>query len=174
MSRIRMVAQTLYTWAELDGGARDNARAKRSADLWESGYMTDVFTSIFAEKMLSMGWDDGELRTFNLYQQGGFPSFRCIIPEFTVDGVTYSGRVTTRASGGGSEYMVATLVDAGLDGSQAMTRLAEQHLKVLLHDVSMELFYQFRDADDEAVNDEAMAEWANDMGIEFFGDGERA
>jgi hypothetical protein len=177
------ITRTAFAWSELSEAAKDHAREAHSRFLWDSGDAQESMELIFDGIMEERGWADAELRTYSLYSQGGYPTWRGTLPSFTHEGRVYPLTVTTRHSGGGSEHMVCDVEDPETDedevygtpawnGFVARLTSAREAAESMVSDLSSALLYAFRAEDDYQTSEEVMAETAEANGYEYDEDGD--
>lgn len=170
--RVKVTETTVYNWDELSDGAKDNARQDHSRFLWESGEMSETIEDLFNEKMESLGWVNLDNLNYNLYMQGGEPTWTGDLPEFEFEGRTYY--VTVRNQRG---YMTVDIEDDTDTDDELSVREyvnAVDAAKDMVNSLSYDLLYAFRGADEWAVNDENMAATCEANEYEFTEDGELA
>lgn len=182
MSRTYAIERTVYSFDELSDQAKETAREEWSRFLWEAGGMHESLTLLFDGFMGERGWQGAELRTYSLYSQGGYPTFRGTLPAFEHDGRTYVVTVTTRHGGGGAEHMVTDVedvedTDAADYGSPewpaylARIQAAGHAAEEMVSDLSSELYQAFAAEDDYQSSEEAVREAAEANGYEYDEDG---
>ena len=185
MSRTVTTSRTVYTFDELSDSAKETARQDWSQFMWEDGSMQEGVADMFENEMQARGWEDAELRTYGLYVQGGYPTWRGTLPAFEHDGRPYVLTVTTRHSGGGSEHMSCEVEDAETTSDDvygtpewpaylARIEAAERAAKDMVYSLSVEL-YRMIEAEDEYQSSEDMVrETAEANGYEYDEDGHLA
>lgn len=183
--RIETTETMIYKYDELSESAQEKVREWYNRAQWNDGIAAESMTMIFDEAMKEKGWHNGELRTYDLYQQGGYPTFRAEVPEFTYEGHRYTSTIRTRHMGGGNEYMYVDTEDvneeegaycgsAEYDAYVARIDAVSEYVKTQVDEVSGDLFHKFREEDEYMGSDSYVREACEANGYEFTEDGELA
>lgn len=173
---------TLYTYEELSDDAKGTVRQWLNVAAWEDGRAQEDMAAIFDDVMHVRGWREPFLRTYDLYRQGGFPVFSGDLPGWVHDGRTYTVTVSASHVGMGDEFMRTEVYEEDTTNvpletpGEAVAREARARdaAREMVHNLSAELFYKFRDADEYLGSDEYAAEVCEGNGYEFTVDGKLA
>lgn len=163
----------VYTYPELSESAKEAVRAKINQWAWDDGSAIESMEHIWRSTLEDQGWTELNGLTFDLYSQGGYPSWSGVL-----EGWEHGGhRWTVQTSNGRSYFRYVNVepewdADDDADRTPEETEAAELAAKELVDSLAGDIFYKMREEDEYIGSDETVAEACEANGYEFLESGE--
>ena len=180
--RTLTIEKTVFKYEELSDSAKEKVREEHNRFLWEDGEMTERMQMIADGILEAAGFEEAEDLSFNLYSQGGYPTFKTRTKSPMLLGDKVKGKRRTRHTvlvslrhlgGSSSAFEVEVLDTKGyevLDYDDPKSEAA----KDLLRDLSHDIYNAMVKEDEYMSSDEVVAEISEANEWEYTEDGHLA